>query len=391
MKIRKTTPAPKAKVLKVTYVDIGPKKDPSEPFSVYAAELTVTSAVARQFDDDLRRHRVGLRGHGEFGPYGNRLRYIRDAKMWKLLKPKTGNAYSGFNDFCMRSEDISGSKASRLINSAQMIVVLKGAGLVPMATLDQMEPLLSLTEGQAIAVVEATAKTANSTQPSSTALKEKAVALGFRKGKKTKKVIKPDPVTSIQAIIKELERAVSKPEHAELVEVVIRLKAAVLSAKVADSATSEDSEDSGDPAALMAVNTPEIRQAAEEQAGAPIARTGGAAAAFDPSRLPIPDVDPGASLRSASNRSASLVVPCQPSVAMASGNGYTIKVVEGLVEIHFESREDSSRLRAIVPKWPLLFRYDGNTENWYSRDDSKETACGLMERTEAIFKESSQW
>lgn len=354
------------------------------PLEFTKVKVIMGPKIAVQMAREARAAHVGLDGDGEYATLGNRLGNIRDFKLFQFLAPPGQKPYANFSSYCLSEESLSGSAASKLINSARMATVIHDAGLVVPKTRDQMHRLLSLADDDAVKVLKEAIEEVGHDQPSSVKLNEAAVklklrTLGTKKAKKAK---------VIHELIAELERAVEKPEHAELSALVFKLKAAVLSKKVAVSATSEDP---CDPAAPMAVNPPKTLQAPEDQAVAPAAAKWGADAALDLSSLPIPAVDSGTPIRSASSRSAALVTPCQPSIAMASGNGYTIKVVGGLVEIHFESKEDSSRLRAIVPKWPLLFRYDGDTENWYSRDDSKETACGLMERTETIFKESSQW
>ena len=100
-----------------------------------------------------------------------------------------------------------------------------------------MEPLVSLTDQEAIDVVRTAVKVAGTPQPSSTLLRAKAKELGFRKTRRPEAAVP----NLVQKLLDELERAVKTPEHAELGGIVVRLKSAIELGKIAESATSVES------------------------------------------------------------------------------------------------------------------------------------------------------
>jgi hypothetical protein len=143
-------------------------------FEIKSLDTAVDGNLAARMIRDARKAREGLDGKGEYAVYGNRLANIHDLQLFKTFNAPNGEAFKNFGDFCVVVEKMSKSTVSRLISSARKVVVLHDAGLVPPRTLAQIEPLLPLSDENAVKVLTAARSAAGNEQPSSLLIRKVA-------------------------------------------------------------------------------------------------------------------------------------------------------------------------------------------------------------------------
>jgi hypothetical protein len=179
--------------------------------------------------------------------------------------------------------------------------------------------------------------------------------LGLRKLRAKTLIRRSNPVATL---MEELERAVALPKHADLRELVGRLRRALACGRVADSATT----------------TPIIGSSRDVQS-----KTGSVLDAHGPE---VPAIDRG----TGTGNKAALLAPVIPLDCFNDPNGpdYVINTIGCEVHVRFRNGFACQRLKPLVPNWALEFQCGPNF-NWVSKRDSANSAKEKRDHVVSCF------